>query len=171
MKCFGQEHIYILDTRFFSTNVMQNEYEGLFLEIKKEGTTKEYFHTKIEDIAVDKKTKLELIKAIKTAQKWAKINKEQKKSFEKEIIRFEFTSKKDFKFFKKYFGHVTEVKISFLGRANGTFFVSFIKNPNERYDDGNTIFQMDSESQLNDFLLKLENKSTNPEIDNLFKKD
>lgn len=143
--------------------ITQNNDGGVLIEKKKlwiynlVGVERREY--KFEKMKLNNTSKQNLIKAVETAKKWEVLNRNHKKSFEKEIIRFEAQHEISYK----------NAKINFIGNDDGGFaFIFYIESG---YQENTIFWKITSEAGLTELLHQLQGKSINPDIDNIFKKD
>lgn len=105
-----------------------------------------------------------LKKGVITAIEWINLNEQHKKDFEKEICRFHIMNRTDFEN-HGYSNHLaSEMQLLFIGKSDGSFeFV--LKDP---ISTGRFI-EFTEKELVNKFRNLLDGKSTNDEIDDIFK--
>lgn len=100
------------------------------------------------------------------AKKWASQNKNSKKQFDKEICRFDVMRKDEYKFFKYFISqYANECQLVFHGNLDGSSYSNFTIKKYLGPDDKEILM---NEFDINNALLSLNGKSTNPDIDKIF---
>ena len=86
---------------------------------------------------------LKFKEGLKKAINWAKLNEDNYKEFEKEIVRIRVTPKATYNFYKRYITEYTdECKVVFKGFSSATFksYSSLVIIPKSKYFFNSSIF-------------------------------
>jgi hypothetical protein len=133
---------------------------GVYLEHSREGTYR-----------LGPQAKALLIKGLKTALEWEALNRQHRKTFEKEIVRFQVVEKSLYTSFGYHEVHANTMVLEFMGEGeNGS---SCLLTFADRGLGGQIIIYwlMESRDGMQAFLDALEGRSTQPEIDAIFKRN
>ncbi|RTL59560.1 MAG: hypothetical protein EKK37_07270 [Sphingobacteriales bacterium] len=149
-----------------SLTVVKLKNGSAIIECKKVKEGKDIFEKHESDVGeywITSQTNASLQAGLKKAKSWAKLNKEHKMAFEKEIIRIRLTDKKIYEFYKKYIsGFSKEAKLIFQGHQDGSFTLTLT------ITDDVVDITLNTEDGVDDFIKMLQGKSVNKEVDETF---
>ncbi len=112
---------------------------------------------------------LKFKEGLKKAINWAKLNEDNYKEFEKEIVRIRVTPKATYNFYKRYITEYTdECKVVFKGFSDGSFELKILFK-NDNLTDYESILVLDNVESISNFIGLLDGKAVKNEINDIFK--